>query len=108
MIVKKLGDKKVILDRQKDECLYMSPRNLQNITRGEDLYRHVTKKGTIVYYIYSWSMWQGETCDYKIVNEETAKDFLLDRAGEPSPYGLSRDEIEKAQKLFPDLFEEDA
>jgi hypothetical protein len=53
-------------------------------------------------------MWQGETCDYQLIGEEEAKEFLLKLASKPYPIGLDEDEKKRAEELFPNIFEEDA
>jgi len=111
MIVLKTPDgKKVVLNSSTDECLYRAPQNVNGIdtTRGTDLYRHVSRKGNVYYYFYHWSMWQGESCDYQLISEEKAKEFLLENAGFSYPWGLSDRERKRAEELFPGIFEEDA
>jgi len=112
MIVLKTPDgKKVVLNRNTDECLYKAPKNINigiDTTRGKDLYRHVSRKGNVYYYFYHWSMWQGETCDYQLIGEEEAREFLLKLASKPCPIGLDEDEKKRAEELFPNIFEEDA
>jgi len=112
MIVLKTPDgKKVVVNRNTDERLYKAPENINigvDTTRGTDLYRHVSRKGYVYYYFYRWSMWQGETCDYQLISEEEAIEFLLEKAGLSYPLGLSDSESKRAAELFPDIFVEDA
>ena len=111
IVLKTPDGKKVVVNRNTDECLYRAPQNVNigvDTTRGTDLYRHVSRKGNVYYYFYHWSMWQGETCVYTLIDEEEAKEFLLKLASKPYPVGLGDGERKRAEELFPDIFVEDA
>jgi len=104
--------KRVVVNREKDECIYASPQNPPNTgmtyTRGIDLYRHVSRKGNEYYYTYSWSMWQGEESSYQLISKDQAREFLLDRAGVSGWAALNEEEVKRIKELGFDIFEEDA
>lgn len=105
--------KRVIVDIFKDECIYDAPHNPPNTgstyTRGTDLHAHVAKSGTTYYYLYHWSMWQGEDSErFELLTTGEAQDFcerLLGLAGVAAP---SQVEEQRVLKHFPELTEEDA
>jgi len=104
--------KKIIADMETDVRLYKSPVNPPNTgtryTRGTDLYAHTTKNGSNYFYIYSWSMWQGEESRVSLISTDDAQAFIADRTSAQGPTLLNQDEIATALLFFPDLFEEDA
>ncbi|MBS3742328.1 MAG: hypothetical protein KGY74_09435 [Candidatus Cloacimonetes bacterium] len=104
--------KKVDVDLALDECLYRSPVNPPNtgttFTRGSDLYRHVARSGNVYFFINNWSMWQGESKNQQLIEPDEARMFLLEKAQEDGLAGLDYDEIERAEKIFPGIFDEDA
>ncbi len=103
--------KKVVLS-DSDECLYKSPRNPPNTgtsyTSGEDLLLHKSRSGNVYYYIFSWSMWQGSVESYRLITEDEARAFLIEKAGYTGWAALDQDDIERVEELFPGIFEEDA
>jgi hypothetical protein len=98
--------KKVAVDPKTDECLYKAPRDFDAL--GTDLYCHVSRKGNRYFYKYAWSLLQGDDCFYILVSEDKAKEFLLDKAGLLAPIGLTQEEMQRAEEIFPNIFEEDA
>lgn len=112
VILKTPEGKKVKLNTQEDEDLYAAARNPPNTgtayTSGVDLKRHVARSGNPYYYLQHWSMWQGSETWYELISEEEAKEFLLEKAGGTYWTRLSDTERERAEELFPGIFEEDA
>jgi hypothetical protein len=104
--------KRVVIEPLSDLKLYDSPNNPPNTgqayTRGTDLYVHKARSGNLYYYLYSWSMWQGEEEDYRLVTPDEARDFLLACAGYSGHAELTDDELTLAEEYFPGIFEEDA
>jgi hypothetical protein len=102
----------VRVDTDRDEPLYEAPRNPPNTgtayTRGTDLYRHVARSGRAYYYLVHWSMWQGEEPSLELINEERAKNFLINKAGATGWSKLSDEEMRRAEELFPGIFDETA
>jgi hypothetical protein len=102
----------VRVNTETDEKLYEAPRNPPNTgtayTRGTDLYRHVARSGKAYYYLLHWSMWQGEEPSLELISEEKAKNFLIDKAGASGWAKLTEEEMKRAEKLFPGIFEESA
>jgi hypothetical protein len=111
-ILKTPDGRKVVVNRQTDECLFKAARNPPNTgtayTSGVDLYRHVSRKGNVYYYTYHWSMWQGSVDTYELITEEEAKQFLLKHMMMTGYDKLDEDEQKRAEELFPNIFEEDA
>jgi len=111
-VLKTPDGKKVVVNRQTDECLFKAARNPPNTgtayTTGEDLYRHVSRKGNVYYYTFSWSMWAGSTDSYELITEEQAKLFLLNHMIRGGRNILDEDEQKRAEELFPGIFDEDA
>lgn len=105
-------NKKVVINRKTDECLYLAPRNPPNTglsyTSGVDLYMHIAKSGKRYFYLYHWSMWQGTEPYYELITEDEAKEFLLKKAGLSGWSALTESEIKRANELFPSIFDEDA
>lgn len=103
--------KKVVITPDKDICLYDAPHNPPNTgttyTTGVDLFAHKARSGKMYFYTYSWSMWQGSPSCYELITEDRAKDFIVRKAG-MSEYGLSKHEMEQAERIWPDIFEETA
>jgi len=102
----------VKIDTDVDLCLYKAPVNPPNTgtnyTRGRDLYVHTTKKGSVYFYVYEWSMWDRESDSIFLVSEKEARELLINKAGVMGWGELSEDEIETAEKFFPGIFEETA
>ena len=104
--------KKVVVNLKIDNCLYESPRNPPNsgsrYTSGVDLYAHKARSGTVYFYSYSWSMWQGVESEYNLMTPEEMKAALVDRAGEAGEAQMGGGEMETAEEYFPGIFDEDA
>lgn len=104
--------KRVVIDPSSDIALYESPHNPPNtgtdFTRGEDLYVHKARSGTLYYYTYAWSMWQGDEPRYRLITPGEAREFLLQCAGYTGWAELSPKELALAEEHFPGIFEEDA
>jgi len=103
--------KKVVITPEKDVRLYNAPHNPPNTgtsyTAGIDLYAHKARSGTVYFYTYHWSMWQGTESYYNLVTESQARDFIL---GKASATCLVADGIydSAAEEYFPGLFKENA
>jgi len=113
IVLKTPEGKKIVVDISHDECLYESPHNPPNTgtryTSGLDLYAHKARSGIVYYYSYSWSMWQGQEEEFRLMTEEEMKSVLIDRAGEGGHGRMSNGEREDIEKnYFPGLFDEDA
>lgn len=104
--------KRVVIDPSSDIALYESPHNPPNtgtdFTRGEDLYVHKARSGTLYYYTFTWSMWQGDEPRYRLITPDEAREFLLQCAGYTRWAALSPKELALAEEHFPGIFEEDA
>lgn len=104
--------KKVRIDPRNDEELYGAPHNPPNTgtqyTSGTDLHRHVARSGNAYYYTYFWSMWEGTESFCELLSEQEAKEFLVNKAKGTGWKGLSASEIDRAEEIFPGIFEEDA
>lgn len=113
IVLKTPEGKKVVVDISHDNCLYESPHNPPNTgssyTRGTDLYAHKARSGTMYYYSYSWSMWQGEEAGYQLMTPDEMREALIDAAGYSGPGRMSDGEKEDIeQNYFPGIFDEDA
>lgn len=95
--------KRVIVNTETDTKLYDAPVNPPNTglayTRGDDLYIHRTANGNMVYYIYHWSLWQGEGESVEIITPEEAESFLIAKLGKTGWDSLSEDEANRIEKL---------
>ena len=104
--------KKVVVNLSADECLYKSPRNLPTagslFSSGVDLYAHTAQSGAIYYYTCAWSMLEGAKSEFNLITEESAKKFLIERAGLAGFDYLLYKKREKFEKFTPSAFEEDA
>lgn len=102
--------KKVLVDTTKDLVLYAAPCNPPNTgtayTRGTDLYVHRARSGREYYYLYRWSLWQGDYNAAELISADEAKSFLLEQRLKNLPWG--RFNSEEIEKRFPALFDEDA
>ncbi len=111
-VLKTPDGKRAVVNRNRDICLYDSPNNPPNTgtkyTSGTDLLAHKARSGTVYFYLYNWSMWQGSEDSYELINAETAKEFLLEKAGLTGWAELADSEKERAEEYFPGIFEEDA
>lgn len=96
-------NKRVIIDTKNDHLIYETPVNPPNTglayTRGDDLYIHRTTNGNMVYYLYHWSLWQGEGESVEIITPEEAESFLIERLGKSGWGGLSEEEAKRIEKL---------
>lgn len=112
-ILKTPDNKRVVVNRKSDTILYDSPNNPPNTgtkyTQGTDLCAHKARSGTVYFYLYHWSMWQGSEDSYGLIEPEQAKEFLLEKAGLTGWASIDdcgdRGTIEE---YFPGIFEEDA
>jgi len=77
-------------------------------TRGTDLYRHVAKSGKEYFYLYHWSLWQGEESSYELISREEAEEFLLKKARLSGWAGLDEKDFERLKEFGFDLLEETA
>jgi len=105
------GDKRVVVDTQKDELLYGTPHNPPNTgtryTRGTDAYIHKAKSGKVYFYFLDWSMWQGEENRLRLASPEEVARFLEDWL--PSPWGSDEEVLARFKELTGmDLLEETA
>jgi len=104
--------KKVVINTEKDVCLYSAPHNPPNTgttyTRGTDLYAHKARSGNIYYYYVHWSMWQGEQTSYELISREEAEKFLLKKASLGGWAGLDEEDFELLKEHGFDLLQEDA
>ena len=111
-ILKTPEGKRVVVNRNADVILYDSPVNPPNTgtkyTQGTDLLAHKARSGTVYFYLYHWSMWQGTEESYELVEPDEAREFLLQKAGLTGVAELSESERERVEEYFPDIFEEDA
>jgi len=104
--------KKVVVNRDKDICLYRAPCNPPNTglayTRGADLYMHIARSKNKYFYLYHWSLHQNESSYYELIDEERAQRFFLEKLGGTYWVHPTEREIEKMQETFPELLEETA
>ena len=112
IVLKTPEGKKVVVSIKEDNCLYESPNNPPNTgssyTRGTDLYAHKARSGTMYYYSYSWSMWQGEEASYQLMTPDEMREALIGAAGYSGPGRMSDGEREDILNYFPGIFDEDA
>lgn len=112
IVLKTPEGKKVVVEKSDDECLYEAPHNPPNTgsryTSGTDLYAHKARSGTVYFYSYFWSMWVGTESEYALMTDEEMKDALIVRAGDNGPGSMGDREIERCEKYFPGIFDEDA
>ncbi len=96
------GKGRVILNTEKDECLYKAPVNPPNTgtkyTRGSDLYVHRSKKGNLYFYFYRWSLWQGEEDSIQLISHKDTEEFLQEHIG--GTWGLTLTEAEEIEKKY--------
>lgn len=75
-------NKRAILDTKTDECIYNAPHNPPNTgtqyTRGADLYVHKSKAGQEFFYLYCWSMWQGDEARIEYLSKDEAMTYLTE------------------------------
>jgi hypothetical protein len=111
-VLKTPEGKVVKVNTEKDECVYSAPRNPPNTgtayTRGSDLYIHLARSGQRYFYVVKWSMWQGDEGSVHLVDEEEARNFLIDKAGLTGWARLTESEMERVEELFPGIFDETA
>ena len=100
-----------MVDMNADVRLFDAPSNPPNTgtryTSGTDLFAHKARSGTWYYYKYSWSMWQGESSNYELIDADDAKEFLLEMA-EGDSWVEGGIEYSRVERHFPGLFDEDA
>jgi len=79
----RIDEKKVLLDTQKDEIIYDAHAAAwkrtgtdRGATRGIDLYVHKCKDGTLVFYKYHWTRWQGEANYIEAITKDEAEQFV--------------------------------
>jgi len=84
------------------------PNTGTTYTRGTDLKLHVTQKGTRVFYLQRWSMWQGESGSIELISEDQAKKFFTKKLSATGWDYPSEFEIQEGLKLWPDLMNEEA
>jgi len=105
-------NKKVVVELDTDFCLYDAPHNPPNTgtryTSGADLYVHKARSGKNYFYLYHWSMWQGENSWFELITDDDTKFFLLNVNDGNDYNGLDSKQSEKAEELFPCIFDEDA
>ncbi len=100
----KIGEKRAVLNTDTDICLYYAQRGFEPEHRnGTDIYLHVTKNGTKIYYKYDWSLYQNIPDDIEVITESEAKEELEKRVS-----WMSKETIERIKKYFPDFMEETA
>lgn len=82
MILTTPEGKKVVISRN-DVKLYSAPHNPPNtgtaFTSGSDLLVHKARSGSLYYYTYYWSMWQGDSDSATLVTEDEAKKFIMEK-----------------------------
>ena len=104
--------KKAVIDATKDAALYRAPVNPPNTgtryTSGTDLLAHTARSGTVYFYLYRWSMWQGSEDSFELIDKETAEAFLTKKAGLAGWATLDEREIETAKEYGFDILEETA
>jgi len=104
--------KRVVIDFSTDTKLYDSPMNPPNtgtrFTTGIDLHAHKARSGNMYFYTHSWSMWQGDQEEFKLITKDQAEEFLLDKMALSYPAEMTTEEIEKAKEYGFDLLIEDA
>jgi len=112
IVLKTPEGKKVVVDISHDECLYEAPHNPPNTgsryTSGLDLYAHKARSGTVYFYSYSWSMWQGHEAEFCLMTPDEMKAALIDRAGLAGEGRMGDGEREDIETYFPGIFDEDA
>jgi hypothetical protein len=102
--VVRIGEKRAILDTDKDICLYFAPRGLDPSDRnGSDIYLHITKGGIKIFYKYRWSLYQNIGDSIELLREKEAKEELEERVPR-----MSQETIERIKRFFPDFMEETA
>lgn len=112
-VLRTQDDKKVVIDVQKDVTLYRSPVNPPNTgtryTAGTDLLAHTARSGTVYFYFYRWSMWEGDENSFELIEDRNEVEaFLTHKAGLSGWVGLDEHEIETAKEYGIDLLEETA
>ncbi|MBO3801786.1 MAG: hypothetical protein JTT12_05660 [Candidatus Brockarchaeota archaeon] len=96
--------KKIVLDPDQDISVYEEDRAFKE--RGTDLYLHITKKNNKVFYLLHWTTNEHEPDRIEIVTEEEARTFF-ELKTQIVGFGYPTDkEIQYAQELWHDLFEE--
>lgn len=103
--------KTVKVDAETDVQIYSAPHNPPDTgtayTAGTDLYAHRARSGKVYYYAETWSMWQGTETTYRLLTEEEAREFIIERAG-GTDYERAGIYVDRAEKYFPGIFEETA
>ena len=104
--------KKVQINTREDTCLYEAPQNPPNtgtkFTSGTDLYYHRARSGKGYYYTYFWSMWEGTEDSYELIDEDEAKEFILERATQSGYVSRGIKESACCDLWGEDFFSEDA
>ena len=105
-------DGKRVVTSNNDQCLYSAPQNPPNtgtdFTRGTDLYYHKARSGNEYYYFVHWSMWQGESGSYELIDFDVAEAFLLKKAGLTGWAGINKSDLKELKKFGFNILEEDA
>lgn len=91
--------KRIVVNKDSDVRLYSD--GTTNATRGDRLYCHKSRNGNIYYYVYHWTLWQGESNQYELLSKTQAIDYLSGKI-------LSSEEEENIRTYLPEFFEEDA
>ena len=100
----RVGEKRAVLDTEKDICLYYAQRGLEPEHRdGTDIYLHITKNGMKIYYKYEWSLYQNILSSIELITEKEASEELEQRV-----LRMSEKTIERIKKYFPDFMDETA
>lgn len=104
--------KRVVCNTDTDPQLYDSPHNPPNTgtryTRGTDVYAHTAKSGTVYFYAYHWSMWQGEESTAELWTKAEVEDFIIGKMSGPSEARPSGSELERLAEYDIDVLDETA
>lgn len=104
--------KRVVCDTDTDPQLYDAPHNPPNTgtryTRGTDLYAHAAKSGTVFFYAYSWSMWQGEESTAELWTQAQVEEFIVERMAGPEHARPSSSELERLAEYGINVLDETA
>jgi len=100
----RIGEKRAVLDTEKDICLYYAQRGLEPEHRdGTDIYLHITKNNIRIFYKYEWSLYQNVSDNIEQITEKEVKEELEKRVS-----WMSKETIERIKKYFPDFLDETA
>jgi hypothetical protein len=99
------------LNPKSDVALYLSPRNSSeaslSISRGTDLLVHRAPSGTIYFYLFDWSIKQGESNICQLISKDAARDFIVESSIQTRDAEITDSERNRILEYFPEIFNDE-